>query len=86
MRAALLVLLSGCSIGFTQNPPPPCSTSSVAPIADTAVATIAAIGAAYFAGEDNTVGVMVEGGLAVGFAASAYVGYRRVGRCRAVTP
>ena len=86
MRAAVLTLVTGCSVAFTSNPPPPCNRSSVAPIADTAIATVAAIGAAYFAGDDNTLGVVVESGLAVGFATSAYVGYRRVGRCRAAAP
>lgn len=86
LRAAVLAFAtSGCSFAFTRNPPPPCTPSPVAPIADTAVAVVAAIGAVYFAtgGDDDAkIGVAVEGGLALGFAASAYTGFRRVQRCR----
>jgi hypothetical protein len=85
MRAAVLAFVTtGCSFAFTSNPPPPCSASSVAPIADTAVATLAAIGAIYFLAEDETIGVAVESGLVLGFGAGAVTGFRRVGRCRAV--
>ena len=88
MRAAVLALTvtTGCSFVFTSNPPPPCNRSSVAPIADTAVATLAAIGAVYFAATDETIGAAIEGGMTLAFAASAYTGFQRVGRCRAVAP
>ena len=79
------MLASGCSFFFTTNPPQ-CTSRSIAPIADTAIAVLAAVGAVYFATSDDdnaTVGVVVESGLVAGFGASAYVGYRRVGRCRA---
>ena len=80
-----LVLASGCSFVFTNNPPQ-CTSRSTAPIADTAIAVFAAIGAIYFATSDDdnaTLGIVVESGLAAAFGASAYVGYRRVARCRA---
>jgi hypothetical protein len=87
MRAAVLALtVTGCSFAFTSNPPPPCNRSSIAPIADTAVATLAAIGTVYFAATDEPIGAAIEGGMTLAFAASAYTGFRRVGRCRAVTP
>jgi hypothetical protein len=84
MRAAVLAFVSGCSFAFTSNPPPPCNSSSVAPIADTAAATLAAIATLYFVTEDETLGAVVAGGFAIGFTTSAIVGYQRVGRCRAV--
>lgn len=86
MRAVVLAFVAtGCSFAFTSNPPAPCNTSSVAPIADTAVAVLAAIGIVYFATSDDdnaTIGIVVESGLALGFGASAYTGYSRVSRCR----
>jgi hypothetical protein len=85
MRAAALALLGGCSFAFVDAPPPPCTTSSVAPIADVAIATIAAIGIIYFAtsdGDNAELGMLVEGGLAAGFGASAYTGFQRVSRCK----
>jgi hypothetical protein len=86
MRAAALAFTvsTGCSFVFTSSPPPPCNSSSVAPIADTALATLAAIGTLYFMTEDETLGAVATGGLAIGLATSAIVGYQRVGRCRAV--
>jgi len=90
MRAGVLVLAvaTGCSFVFTSKPPPPCTTSSVGPIADTAIAVVAALGIVYFATSDDdnaTLGVVVESGLALGFGASAVTGYRRVSRCRDAT-
>lgn len=84
MRAAVLALTvqAGCSFAFTSSPPPPCTSSAVAPVADTAVATIAAIAAIYFATEGEGLETAASGGLAVGFGAGAVTGYRRVGRCR----
>jgi hypothetical protein len=89
MRAAVvLALATGCSFVRTSNPPPPCNTSSVAPIVDTAVAVVSAIGIVYFATTDDdnaTLGVVVTSGLALGFGASAYTGFPRVSRCRDAT-
>ena len=86
MRAVVLAFVAtGCSFVFTGNPPPPCSTSSVAPVADTAIAVLAAIGIVYFATSDDdnaTIGVVVESGITLGFGASAYTGFSRVARCR----
>ena len=92
LRAVVvLALASGCSLVLTRDPQPPparagCSTSSIPPVADTAVAVVAALGAVYFAtasDDDNaTLGAVVEAAIAAGFGASAYAGYRRVGRCR----
>jgi hypothetical protein len=86
MRAAALALTvsAGCSFVFTSNPPPPCNPSSVAPIADTAATTLAAIATLYLVTEDETLGAVATGGFAIGFSTSAIVGYQRVGRCRAV--
>ena len=81
LRVAVLALVSSCSFALT-NTRPPCS--SVAPIADTAIATLAAIGLVYFATEGDELGVVVEGALVAGFATSAYVGFRRTARCKAV--
>jgi hypothetical protein len=85
--AAALVLASACSFAFTNNrSPPECTRDPAAPIADTAIAVVAVVGAVYFATSDDdnaTLGVIVDSGLAAGFAASAYVGFRRVTRCRA---
>jgi predicted MFS family arabinose efflux permease len=86
LRAVLLILaVSGCSFAFTANPPPPCNTSAVAPIADTATAVVSAIGAVYLAtgdGDNATATAAAVGVIALGSAASAYIGYRRVSRCR----
>jgi LPXTG-motif cell wall-anchored protein len=80
---ALLLALSGCSFAFTANPPPPCSSSAVAPIADTAAAVVAGLAAVYIAtGDDDNVTAALVGVTAIGAGASAVVGYRRVGRCR----
>ena len=84
------MLVSGCSFVLTRNPNPPpaapnCPSSPLGPIADTAVAVVAAIGIVYFATSDDdnaNVGIAVETALTVGFGSSAYIGYRRVGRCR----
>ena len=89
LRAAVLALLAGCSFVFVKAPPPPCTTSAVVPIVDTAVTVLAAIGAIYVASTDadtKEIGVAVETGIAAGFATSAYVGFRRIGRCHATPP
>ncbi|MDX2090526.1 MAG: hypothetical protein SFX73_21890 [Kofleriaceae bacterium] len=95
-RSVALVLLSGCSLVFvdgppSQPPPPPaiaqCDTSRIPPAIDTVIAVLAATGAIYFAQSDDDmagVGVVVEGGLALGFGLSALTGYRRTGRCAAM--
>ena len=80
-----MLAVSGCSFAFTANPPPPCSTSPVAPIADTATAVVSALGAIYIAtgdGDNAKATAAVVGVIALGSAASAYMGYRRVSRCR----
>jgi hypothetical protein len=79
---ALLLAVSGCSFAFTANPPPPCSSSAVAPIADTAAAVVAAIAAVYIATDDAPGTASLVGAAALGAGASAYIGHRRVGRCR----
>ena len=80
-----MLVLSGCSFAFTQNPPPPCSSHAYAPIADTATGVVAALAAIYIATTDDdnaTATAALVGVTAVGSGASAYVGYRRVSRCR----
>ncbi len=80
-----MLAVSGCSFAFTANPPPPCSTSAVAPIADTATAVVATLGAIYIAtgdGDNATAIAALVGVVALGSAVSAYMGYRRVSRCR----
>lgn len=78
LRVAVLALVPSCSFVFTSTKPP---CSALAPIADTAIATIAAVGIAYFVSEGNEIGVGVEGAITAGFATSAYVGFSRNSRC-----
>lgn len=92
-RSVALALLSGCSVAFIDKPPahpPPqpaiahCDTTRIPPVIDTAIAVLATTGAIYFAQSDDDmagVGVVVEGGLALGFGISAITGWRRTSRC-----
>lgn len=83
---ACALVTGACSVVFVDAPPRPCTTSATAPVVDTAIGVLAAIGAVYFATsgrDDAVVAAAVEGTLAAGFGASAYVGFGRIARCRA---
>ena len=90
---ATALAVSGCSFVLVRGAPPPrprgdppvCTDTYVVPIIDAAITTIALAGVVYFATSDNDmkeVGMLVEGGLALGFGISALTGYRRVIHCR----
>ena len=83
LRAAVLALtVTGCSLAFTRNPPPPCATSAVAPIADIATAVVATLATIYLATDDETSLAIGAGAVAAGTVTSAVIGYRRVSACR----
>ena len=83
LRAVVFALtVSGCSLAFTRSPPPPCSASAVAPIADVATAVVATLATIYLASDDEAALAIGAGGVAVGTATSAVIGYRRVSSCR----
>ena len=86
VRAVVFALaLSGCSFVLTRDAKPPSTSCGprAAPIADTAAAVVAAMGALYFAtSDDATTALIVDTTLVIGFAAGAYVGYGRVDQCR----
>jgi hypothetical protein len=67
--------------------PPSCTDHYVVPIIDAAITAIALAGVIYFATSDDDmkeVGMVVEGGIALGFGYSALRGRAKVKRCRAV--
>ena len=83
LRAAVLALtVTGCSLTFTRSPPPPCTTSAVAPIADIAGAVVATLATIYLATDDEGAFAIASGAVAAGTATSAVIGYRRVAACR----
>jgi hypothetical protein len=96
MRAvALIVALSGCSWVLTKKPPPAspppafypeCMESYVPQAIDGAIAVLATVGAIYFSqsgdSTDKSVGVLIEGGIAVGFGLSALTTIKRPAGCR----
>jgi len=89
---ACALAVGGCSAVFVDGPPRPpargsCTRSAGAPIVDTSLGVLSALGAIYFATsgrDDAVIATAVETALAAGFGTSAYVGFRRVGRCRAL--
>jgi len=93
---ALVVSIAGCSFSIVRTPPPPCTQSYAAPIADTVLAGLAA-GATVLAIEgqggdsprtDATFRDVLLGGYAVtavAAIASAAYGYYEVSSCRDVS-
>lgn len=95
LRALALaaLLATGCSALFVKGPPPgppACTMSRIVPFVDTAVAVLAAVGALYFVADDSvehrSLGVVVEGGIALGFGLGAWSGHGRVSRCLVAPP
>ena len=96
LRSVAFVALTGCSFALVKGPspyppPPPhpirCTTVPVAPVIDTVISAVALGGVIYFAQSDidnASIGAAFEAMIAAGFGISAYTGWKRVSRCRAV--
>lgn len=96
LRSVALVALAGCSLvlvkGPPAHPPPPphpirCTTVPIVPVIDTLISAVTLAGALYFVQSDDenaSLGFGIELALSAGFGISAYSGWRRVSRCRAV--
>lgn len=90
---SLVVALCGCSFVFVSAPsarsyqgmpPPSCTSSYAVPVVDAVIAALALGGVIYFATSDDDnkeIGMLVEGGIAAGFALSALRGRSKVKRC-----
>lgn len=91
----LLLVLSGCGVTLTRKAPPAepppatwprCTEHYFWQIVDGAVAVMGASGAIYFAQSSDdykALGIMVEGGIALGFGISALASLARPAECRA---
>jgi hypothetical protein len=89
MRAALLLVLTGCSFFATEGPRPPPGPTACnredKPVVTDVIAGIGAAVAAGIAGAEHasTSNVVVPIGIAGVFGASSVYGYVQVHRCRA---
>ena len=89
-----LLLLPGCSLLLVRDAPDhlepgaprECTSTRVWPVADTAVAVLATVGAFYLLTRSDDsldrLGAGIEGALALGFGYSAWRGWRETGQCR----
>lgn len=92
MRYALLFLMAGCSLVFTNSPKPEttCNTSEASPIADGvfmlgyALATVELIKEStdQYSGDDEIPAAILTAGLGALFGASAYYGVNNIDKCR----
>lgn len=97
MRAALvlLVVLSGCSLAFTnapkaEEPDKPCNDSEASPIADAAIAIVYGVGLVVAVSQmtepypdSEAQGLAIGSGLGAAiFGASAIYGFTNIGKCR----